>query len=266
MAPRAGNGSVGAAAPFLDRYWRRHHRWHVFPGRPWRVHVRFADDEYAELTIAADQVGLTPTGFCAQAALDAARGRHDHTTTEQAELHVFRPPQPEKPCPPSRSQRSADPEIVMSVDMVPCSWQATNSSDAGVAKQSNGRWVQEPAPFVWRSRRPGINDQSGSMGKHATRALRPARPRLPPYRCLPGSHPDGRAYEYVGLPVQPDHPPPPWQPARRRFRVGVTLTAIRTTSETATRARPRGGSFGGRVRDSIPVTARDDWERRCHVR
>jgi hypothetical protein len=40
----------------------------VFPGRLRRVHVRFADDEYHELIIAADQVGLTPPGVSHSAA------------------------------------------------------------------------------------------------------------------------------------------------------------------------------------------------------
>jgi len=52
---------------------------HLFPGRPRGVNARFTDDEYAELAIAADQAGLTPTGFCAQAALDAARDLHTNT-------------------------------------------------------------------------------------------------------------------------------------------------------------------------------------------
>lgn len=47
---------------------------HLFPSRPRRVHARFTDDEHAELTAAADRLGLTPTGFCAHAALAAARG------------------------------------------------------------------------------------------------------------------------------------------------------------------------------------------------
>ena len=37
------------------------------------MNARFADAEYAELMNAADLAGLTPTGLCAQAALDAAR-------------------------------------------------------------------------------------------------------------------------------------------------------------------------------------------------
>lgn len=39
-----------------------------------------------------------------------------------------------------------------------------NSSDAGIAKQSNDAWVQEPAPFVWPSPRRVIDDDSGNAG------------------------------------------------------------------------------------------------------
>jgi chemotaxis protein histidine kinase CheA len=46
---------------------------YVFPGRQKRMFTRFTDDEYAEVTTAAHRFGLTPTGFCAQASLDAAR-------------------------------------------------------------------------------------------------------------------------------------------------------------------------------------------------
>jgi uncharacterized protein (DUF1778 family) len=48
-------------------------RRHLYPGRARAVNARFTDEEYAELVNAADLAGLTPTGFCAQAALDAAR-------------------------------------------------------------------------------------------------------------------------------------------------------------------------------------------------
>jgi hypothetical protein len=53
---------------------------HLFRGRPRAVNARFTDDEYAELATAADNAGLTPTGFCAQAALDAARNLHTNPT------------------------------------------------------------------------------------------------------------------------------------------------------------------------------------------
>lgn len=59
-----------------DRRRAGRDRRHLFPGRRQRVHVRFTDIEYAEVATAADQAGLTPTGFCAQVALDAARNLH----------------------------------------------------------------------------------------------------------------------------------------------------------------------------------------------
>ncbi|MEV4628221.1 hypothetical protein AB0J90_18280 [Micromonospora sp. NPDC049523] len=61
---------------------------HLFPGRPRAVNARFTDDEYSELTTAADLAGLTPTGFCAQAALDAARSVHMNAT-ERAEQQAL---------------------------------------------------------------------------------------------------------------------------------------------------------------------------------
>src|SRR5204863_8677842 len=39
-----------------------------------------------------------------------------------------------------------------------------NSSDAGIAKQSNDAWVQEPAPFAWPSPPLAIDDDSGNAG------------------------------------------------------------------------------------------------------
>ena len=62
-------------------------RRHLFPGRPRAVNARFTDDEYTELAAAADRAELTPTGFCAQAALDAARTLH--TITDQAEYQAL---------------------------------------------------------------------------------------------------------------------------------------------------------------------------------
>jgi hypothetical protein len=54
-------------------------RAYVFPGRHKRRFARFTDTEYVEVIIAADRFGLTPTGFCAHAALDAARNQHTGT-------------------------------------------------------------------------------------------------------------------------------------------------------------------------------------------
>jgi uncharacterized protein (DUF1778 family) len=62
-------------------------RRHLYPGRARAVNARFTDDEYAELVTAADLAGLTPTGFCAQAALDAARAMN--TIIEQAEYKAL---------------------------------------------------------------------------------------------------------------------------------------------------------------------------------
>jgi hypothetical protein len=49
---------------------RRHH----FPGRTHRLTPRFGSDELAAIEAAAARVGVTPTGFCAEAAVAAARG------------------------------------------------------------------------------------------------------------------------------------------------------------------------------------------------
>lgn len=51
-------------------------REHLFPGRVRRINPSFTAGEYAEVVAAARRVGLTPTGFCAVAALAAARGGH----------------------------------------------------------------------------------------------------------------------------------------------------------------------------------------------
>jgi uncharacterized protein (DUF1778 family) len=55
-------------------------RTYVFPGRQKRLSIRVTDDEDAEIANAANQLGLTPTGFCAHAALDAARNLNTDTT------------------------------------------------------------------------------------------------------------------------------------------------------------------------------------------
>lgn len=66
----------------------RRRRTYVFPGRQKRLSTRVTDDEYAEIATAADQCGLTPTSFCAQAALDATH--HLHTgTTERMEREAL---------------------------------------------------------------------------------------------------------------------------------------------------------------------------------
>jgi uncharacterized protein (DUF1778 family) len=58
----------------------RRRRTYVFPGRQKRLSIRVTDSEDAEIANAANQLGLTPTGFCAHAALDAARNLHTGTT------------------------------------------------------------------------------------------------------------------------------------------------------------------------------------------
>ncbi|WP_330186135.1 hypothetical protein KZZ52_41765 [Dactylosporangium sp. AC04546] len=49
-------------------------RRHQFPGRRRRVNLRFDEAEHHDVVVAADRTGLTPAGFCADAALAAARG------------------------------------------------------------------------------------------------------------------------------------------------------------------------------------------------
>ncbi len=58
-------------APSAQRGRDRRHR---FPGRDCRLTPRFTTDEVAEIEAAAAVVGMTPTGFCAEAALSTARG------------------------------------------------------------------------------------------------------------------------------------------------------------------------------------------------
>lgn len=49
-------------------------RRHRFPGRKWRINLRFDQDEHRDVTGAATRAGLTPSGFCADVSLAAARG------------------------------------------------------------------------------------------------------------------------------------------------------------------------------------------------
>lgn len=60
-------------------------RAYVFPGRQKRLSIRVTDSENTEIAHAAHQLGLTPTGFCAHAALGAAR--HLHTGTSERMKH-----------------------------------------------------------------------------------------------------------------------------------------------------------------------------------
>src|SRR5688572_20237044 len=48
-------------------------RRHTFPGRQRRINLRFGSDEERDVAAAAARCGMTPTGFCADAALAAAR-------------------------------------------------------------------------------------------------------------------------------------------------------------------------------------------------
>jgi len=50
-------------------------RSHLQPGRRHRLYVRLTDDERAALADAAQRAGMTPTGYCAEAALAAATGK-----------------------------------------------------------------------------------------------------------------------------------------------------------------------------------------------
>ncbi|MBT8227491.1 MAG: hypothetical protein HKP61_21685 [Dactylosporangium sp.] len=49
-------------------------RRHLYPGRRARIAPTFTETERAGIVSAAAAVGLTPTGFCAEAALAAAHG------------------------------------------------------------------------------------------------------------------------------------------------------------------------------------------------
>ena len=50
------------------------HREHRFPGRRRPVQVRFGEEEFAAIELAAGRAGLTPTGYVGAVALAAARG------------------------------------------------------------------------------------------------------------------------------------------------------------------------------------------------
>jgi hypothetical protein len=69
----AGSGSAPAAPEGAAAVVTRH-REHRFPGRRRPVQVRFGEDEYAAIELAAGRAGLTPTGYVGAVALAAARG------------------------------------------------------------------------------------------------------------------------------------------------------------------------------------------------
>lgn len=71
-------------------------RTYVFPGRQRRLSIRVTDGENNEIVDAASRFGLTPTGFCAHAALDAARRlltgtteRMEHETLANLQAELF---------------------------------------------------------------------------------------------------------------------------------------------------------------------------------
>jgi hypothetical protein len=53
---------------------RGHDRTHQFPGRERRINLRLDAAEHDEIVDAAGRLGITPSGFCAESALAAARG------------------------------------------------------------------------------------------------------------------------------------------------------------------------------------------------
>jgi hypothetical protein len=63
-------------------------RRHLFPGRDRRISPSFNATEHAEVTAAARRAGLTPTGFCAVAALAAARGEQSAAPPASAEYEA----------------------------------------------------------------------------------------------------------------------------------------------------------------------------------
>jgi hypothetical protein len=59
-------------------------RRHLFPGRTRRAAPTFTEQDWVEITAAAAAAGITPTGFCGEAALAVAR------RTSPASLHPLR--------------------------------------------------------------------------------------------------------------------------------------------------------------------------------
>lgn len=64
-------------------------RRHEFPGRPLGISPSFTVAEHAQVSAAARRAGLTPTGFCAVAALAAARGETAAVTPQQIEFEAL---------------------------------------------------------------------------------------------------------------------------------------------------------------------------------
>lgn len=99
---RAGNGSgnlAGQACPVAATQSPPddgRHRTHLFPGRTFRLTLRFSEREIASLREAAAAAGITPTGFCAEAAVAAAlhvppsdNGRRDRVALARLQRELF---------------------------------------------------------------------------------------------------------------------------------------------------------------------------------
>jgi hypothetical protein len=56
--------------PSLTANLPDHHRLHRFPAPTRRIVIRRSEQEFEEFAAAAQYSGLTPTGYCAQTAVD----------------------------------------------------------------------------------------------------------------------------------------------------------------------------------------------------
>src|SRR5664280_2284632 len=86
-AAPAGNGPppaapAGAAAVVTQ------HREHRFPGRRRRVQLRFGEEEFAAIELAAGRAGLTSTGYVGAVALAAVRGTAPPAPSQSREALV----------------------------------------------------------------------------------------------------------------------------------------------------------------------------------
>ncbi|MFD6756132.1 MULTISPECIES: plasmid mobilization protein [Micromonospora] len=57
------------------------HRTHSRPGRPHAILIRLSDDEKRLLEVAAESAGLTPTGYAAKMAVEAATGQESNAAS-----------------------------------------------------------------------------------------------------------------------------------------------------------------------------------------
>jgi hypothetical protein len=85
MDGQAHDGRAAGPRPHAGR-----DRHHLFPGRDRRVSPSFTAAEHAEVSAAARRAGLTPTGFCAVAALAVARGETGTAPASSAEYEALR--------------------------------------------------------------------------------------------------------------------------------------------------------------------------------